>query len=203
MLDAPKIATAMNASPDPRALQTLGMEGVALTLWQRDLPDGLADWLDGLAPEQLPQMRGTMPVARVAEAVQNACRDAGATGQADALAMEVATIAQHAALTLAAPLLEVRLKVSTGQPSPKWHVDAVAGRVLCALRGPGTQYGPIDADGGAQSVHHVPRGAVAAFRGALWPGQELAGTVHRSPPATDGAPRLLLVIDPVEDWGRC
>lgn len=93
MRDAP-IATAMNARADPRVLQTLGMAGVALTLWQS------------------------------------------------------------------------------------------------------VQYGPIDVDGGAQSLHQMPRGA-------LWPGGELAGIVHRSPPASDGALRLLLVIDPVDDWGRC
>lgn len=203
MLDLPRIATAMNASADPRVLQTLGMEGVSLALWQRDLPEGLADWLGALAPDQLPQMRATMPASKVAKAVREACHAAQATAQAECFAEEIATIARHATLALGAPLLEVRLKVDTGQSCPKWHVDAVAGRVLCTLRGPGTEYGPIDADGHAQSVHQMARGAVAAFRGALWPGRELAGIVHRSPPATDGAPRLLLVIDPVDDWGRC
>ncbi|MEQ5868684.1 DUF1826 domain-containing protein [Sagittula sp. NFXS13] len=203
MLDLPRIATAMNASPDPRVLLTLGAEGVSLALWQRGLPDGLAAWLDGLPLEQLPRMRRTLPSAKVADAVRAACREAGATACADALAEEVATIARQATMALAAPMLEVRLSVSAGQPCPKWHVDAVPGRVLCTLRGPGTEFGPMDADGGAQSVHQMARGSVGAFRGALWPGAGLAGIVHRSPPATDGAPRLLLVIDPVDDLGAC
>jgi hypothetical protein len=203
MLDLPRIATAMNESSDACVLQTLGMEGVSLAVWRRALPEGLAAWLDTLPVERLPTMRRTLPVGKVAEAVRSACRHAGAGEAPDALAEEVATIAAHAAMALAAPLLEVRLSVSAGQPCPKWHVDAVAGRVLCTLRGPGTEFGPIDPHGGALSVHRLAPGHVGAFRGALWPGKELAGIVHRSPPAPEGAPRLLLVIDPVDDWGTC
>ena len=203
MLDLPRIATAMNASPDPCVLQTLGMKGVSLALWQRRLPQALTNWLDKLPPEKLPQFRRTLQVLKVGEAVRAACLETGETDHADALAAEVAAIAEQASMALAAPMLEVRLAVTARQSCPKWHVDAVPGRVLCTLRGQGTEFGPIDADGGAQSVHHMARGHVGAFRGALWPGQELAGIVHRSPPVKDGAMRLLLVIDPVDDWGAC
>jgi hypothetical protein len=203
MLDMPKIATAMNESADARVLQTLGMEGVSLAVWQRSWPEGLTAWLDSLPMDQLPTMRRTLPAAKVADAVRSTCREVGAAGQVDVLAEEVASIAHQATIALAAPMLEVRLSVSTSQPCPKWHVDAVPSRVLCTLLGPGTEFGPIDVNGGAQSVHRMARGHVGAFRGALWPGKELAGIVHRSPPATDGAARLLLVIDPVDDWGAC
>ena len=178
MLDTPKIAQEINESADPSVLQTLGMDGVSVAVWQRSLPERLTAWLDSLPTDQLPTMRLTLPAAKVADAVRAACHVSGAAGQVDALAQEVARIAEHAASVLAAPILEVRLSVSTGQPCPKWHVDAVPGRLLCTLRGPGTEFGPVNAHGDVQ-------------------------TLHRSPPATDGMPRLLSVIDPLDDRGVC
>lgn len=62
-------------------------------------------------------------------------------------------------------------------------------------------------DGAPGAIHRLPTGAVGLFRSMLWPGRELAGIVHRSPPAdgaTDtGATRLLLVVDPVDEAHAC
>jgi hypothetical protein len=101
------------------------------------------------------------------------------------------------------PLLELRLDVTEGQPCPKWHVDAVPGRLICTLRGPGTEFGSIGPDGEPQAIRRMARGAVGIFRGVLWPGRELAAVVHRSPPRNAGGPRLLVVIDPIDDAGAC
>lgn len=195
----PRIATAMNESRDPRVLGSLAMEGVSLAVWQRDLAPGLAEALDALPAERLPRMRRALTVGEVAPAVRAACIVAGTGEAALALSADVARLAGLAAEVLTAPLLQIRLDVTEGQPCPKWHLDAVPARMICALRGPGTEYGPIGPGGDPQAVHRLARGAVGMFRGALWPGPELAAIVHRSPPADGDGPRLLLVIDPVAD----
>lgn len=202
-LASPRFATAMNSSTDPRVLRTLGMEGVSLALWTRDLPDGLSAALDALPTDRLPRLRRRLPARDVAAAVLAACNAAGTGACAALLAPDVAALAAHASDVFASPLLELRLDVAEDQPCPKWHVDAVPGRLLCTLRGPGTEYGLMGQGGEPHSVHRMARGAVGAFRGALWPGRELAGIVHRSPPAEAGGPRLLVVIDPVDDAGAC
>ncbi len=199
----PRIAMAVTRSADPRVLQSLGMEGVSLALWTRDLPEDLAAALDALPAERLPRFRGRCAARDVAAAIHAACAEAGSGECAALLAAEVGALADHAMRIFASPLLELRLDVTEGQPRPAWHVDAVLGRLLCTLRGPGTEYGPIGPDGAPRSIHRMARGAVGAFRGALWPRQELAAIVHRSPPRYAGGPRLRVAIDPVEDAGSC
>ncbi len=199
----PRSATAMNSSDDPRVLRTLGMEGVSLALWTRSLPDDLARALDALPTDRLPRLRRSLTQSGVTGAIHDACDEAGTGDCAARLAADVETLAAHAMQVFASPLLELRLDVTEGQPCPKWHIDAVPGRLLCTLLGPGTEYGPIGPNGEPQSVHCMPRGAVGAFRGVLWPGRELAAIVHRSPPREAGGPRLLLVIDPAPNAGTC
>lgn len=199
----PRIAAAMNSSDDPRVLQTLGMEGVSLALWTRSLPRDLACALDALPADRLPRLRRSLAPSGVAGAIHEACEEAGTGDCAGCLAAEIEALAMHAMQVFASPLLELRLDVTEGQPCSKWHVDAVPGRLLCTLLGPGTEYGPIGPNGEPQSVHRMPRGTVGVFRGVLWPGRELAAIVHRSPPREEGGPRLLLVIDPAPDAGTC
>ncbi len=197
----PAIATAMNSSDDPNVLRTLGMKGVSLALWDRALPDDLAHTLDSLPPENLPVMRRRLAVSQVRRAVLEACEDAGANEIATDLATEIRELASHAMAVFASPMLEIRIQVTEGQPCPKWHVDAVQGRLLCTLRGPGTEYGPLQPSGEPDTVHRMTRGQVGVFRGALWPGRELAAIFHRSPPKDVGGTRLLVVIDPVDHAG--
>ncbi len=99
---------------------------------------------------------------------------------------------------------------------PRFHTDKVGIRLICAYVGPGTEWlSDEDADrtalggrvvvGGepdpvlckAGVVRHVPTGAIALLKGEAWPGNEARGVVHRSPPASKDAPRLLLTIDQV------
>lgn len=199
----PRIATAMNSSADPRVLQTLGMEGVSLALRTRSLPEDIARALDVLPTDRLPRLRRNLGPRGVADAIHEACEEAGTGECAALLTANGEALATHAMRAFASPLPELRPDVTEGQPRPKWYVDAVPGRLLCTLRGPGTEYGPIGPNGELQSIHRMARGAVGVFRGVLWPGRELAAIVHRSPPREAGGPRLLVVIDPVDDAGAC
>ena len=53
-------------------------------------------------------------------------------------------------------------------------------RLVCTLRGPGTEFSPARPDG-----------------------RELPGVVHRSPPADAAATRLLVVVDPIDEAHPC
>jgi hypothetical protein len=188
-------ATAMNQSSDPRILYTLGMEGVSLALWTGGLSENLASTLDTLPASRLPEMRQSLQLDQVSTAVHATCTEAGAEICADTLADYITDIAQRASAVFDTPFLNIRLDVTRDQPCPKWHLDAVPARLLCTLRGPGTEFGPIGQGDAPQSIHRMTRGAVGIFRGALWPARQPAGMLHRSPPCHDT--RLLLVIDPV------
>lgn len=98
-----------------------------------------------------------------------------------------------------------------------FHVDSLPARMLCTYAGGGTQWADEPhvrrAELGLQgrtpntantaivpdsaTIRTMPTGAVAIFKGRLWPGGESRGLVHRSHPVccADHA-RLRLVIDP-------
>lgn len=200
----PRLATRVNESWDPRVLDTLAMEGVALAVWHRPPSPALRSWLDALPVDRLPRMRRVIPATQARLAVAAACERAGtpAGRHRDELLDQVAEMVGVAGQVLAAPLVELRLDVTEGQACPRWHLDAVRARLLCTLRGPGTEFGPARPDGAAAAVYSVPTAAAGLFRGLLWPGPELSGVVHRSPPA-NGEARLLLVVDPLDDAGSC
>lgn len=199
----PRIATAMNSSTDPRVLQTLGMQGVSLALWERRLTDRLSRSLDALRLDRLPRMHRRLAVQHVAGAVGAACSEAGAGDCAKQLAADTEELAAHAVQVFSSLLLDIRFDVAEEQPYPTWHMSSLSGRMICTLSGPGIEYGPVGPRGRPQSIHRMARGAVGAFRGIFWPGQEIAGIVHRSPQRTAGERRLLVIIDPVDDAGAC
>ena len=199
----PNLITTTRSASDASVLQSIGQPGVALALWQRQLPDGLTDVLDALPIERLPSLRQRVGLGEVTSVLVEACEVAGTGGATDDLVAWVETLAHHALRAFGSPFLEIRLDATEGQPCPKWHIDAVSARLLCTLRGPGTEYGPIGTSGQPRSIHRMARGEVGIFRGALWPGGELSAIVHRSPPAAAGGPRLLIVIDPAHECECC
>ena len=202
----PRLATAVNSGAESAVLRTVAMEGVGLALWDRRPPGDFRAWLDALPDPRLPSLRATTPAMRVGPAVAGACAAAGLPEgpHRDRLVGDIAEMARVFAEVLAAPVLDIRLDVATGQACPKWHVDTVRARLLCTLRGPGTEFGAASPDGTPAQLHRVPTGSAGLFRGLLWPGPDVMGIVHRSPPARAGAAaRLLLVLDPAEDAGTC
>lgn len=199
LTEAPPV-TAMNQSSDRRVLGTIAMQNVAVALWQRDLSTNLGHWLSTLAPESLPQIRCRTGIDRVADAVQQACNEAGtpAGPRRQEMIADIADLARQAAAATGAPQVDLRLEATEGQACPKWHLDAVVLRLLCTLRGPGTQFGAARPGGGdPAAIHQMRSGDVALLRGKLWQSRRSPGVLHRSPPAQSGQTRLLLVIDPV------
>lgn len=200
----PAPATAMNSGHDPRVLGTIALPGVAVALWQRTTDPAWQVWLDALPPDRLPRLRQTLRPQDAATALRHAC-DAAALADCDhrrALIDQIAELAQHAALSLGALMVTLRVEVTDGQSCPKWHLDAVRARLLCTLRGAGTQFGPVSGPAQVDRIQQMPTGTAALFRGRSW-GAQPTGILHRSPPAIPGQTRLLVVVDPVEEAASC
>jgi hypothetical protein len=112
----------------------------------------------------------------------------------------------------------VGLRVATTERPmcPRFHVDRVQARMVCTLKGPGTQYldeehvlrsmlgrplparpaWPAGLRHAGSPIHTCNAGDVVLLKGESWPGNSGRGAVHRSPPAEahDGA-RLVVTID--------
>lgn len=197
-------ATAMNSAADPRVLGTIAMPGVAVALWQRPPDPGFQAWLDALHPDQLPRLRQVLRPQDAPAAIAAAC-DASALPHGphrQALTDQIAALTTQAASHLGALLVTLRIEVTAGQTCPKWHMDGVRARLICTLRGPGTQFGPASGPHDVAHVQQMPTGHAALFRGRAW-GNGATGILHRSPPAQPGRTRLVVVVDPVDEAASC
>jgi len=156
--------------------------------------------MDGLAPENLPSLRMILPVNRVADAVVMACELASIPPGTERriLTEDIAALGVIFADMMAVEMISLRLSPVADDGCTRFHQDCVAARLLCAYRGPGTQYMLPGPDGNPGPVRQLPTASVGVMRGKLWRGGK--GLLHRSPPLRAGEPpRLLLAIDPVLD----
>lgn len=196
---------------DPLGLTRIFDPEIQLAQWRRPVASVIGDWLAAhagdlgsgvrqtLAPGQQPDL-GRLP--------------AGA-GR-DALAADIALLADMLAELLDAASIGYRLEVVGKAMCPRLHVDRVGIRLLCTYRGPGTEWvedASVDrrflgtASGGRPDetsgllmpgyrIEAIPPFAVALLKGSLWQGNGGRGIVHRSPAvAADDAPRVLLAMD--------
>jgi hypothetical protein len=108
-----------------------------------------------------------------------------------------------------------RLNVLEHAMCPRFHVDKIPCRLVTTYSGNGTQWLPHDrvnrdklglksqglADEqsglyvNAADIQFVVTGHVALLKGELWQGNEGAGLVHRSPPASADEKRLVMTLD--------
>jgi hypothetical protein len=178
-------------------LAAIRKPGRAAAIWRRDVPTGFQAWLDALPPRHLPRGRVVLGPDAARDATRHLCDIAGmrAGPERDGLCDDVAALAR----ALDATCLRLRLDPVDGEGCSRFHVDRVRARLVCTLRGPGTEYG-ISTDGRPpRRVFEVPTGAPIVLRGTLWPG-EPTGLMHRSPPIEGtGIIRLVLVLDVVDD----
>lgn len=196
---------------DPLGLTRIFDPEIQLAQWRRPAEPVIADWLAAhasdlgsglrqmLAPGQQPEF-GRLP--------------AGA-GR-DALAADIALLADMLAELLDAETIGYRLEVVGKAMCSRMHVDRVGVRLLCTYRGPGTEWvedASVDrrflgaASGGqpdetsglllpGHRIETIPPFAVALLKGNLWQGNGGRGIIHRSPAAVaEQAPRVLLAMD--------
>ncbi|ARE84110.1 hypothetical protein ROSMUCSMR3_02641 [Roseovarius mucosus] len=192
------LATGVARGDSPGILHQVTRAGQAAAIWTRQREAGLAEWIDGVAVENLPQARCYCTAQRARAVAQAACEGAGLPiGRArEVLCDDIGALAVLFGQVMGRSALHLRLEVVRDDACRKFHLDQVPARLLCSYRGAGTEYGLMRAQGDPQPVCRMATGDVGIFRGALWSGDEMSGVVHRSPPlAGFGAARLLLVLD--------
>lgn len=196
---------------DPLGLTRIFDPEIQLAQWRRPAEPIIADWLAAHASDLGSGLRQQL---NPGERPDLARLPAGA-GR-DALAADIALLAEILGELLDATTIGLRLEVVGKAMCPRLHVDRVGIRLLCTYRGPGTEWvedASVDrcflgaASGGKPDeasglllpgyrIEAIPPFAVALLKGSLWQGNGGRGIVHRSPAvAPSDAPRILLAMD--------
>ncbi len=186
----------------PERLAAIRARGCAAAIWRRPASPRFQNWIDGLAPGELPRLREVLRPDAVREAVTKVCDAQGTPNGSERHRFidDLVSLSALFAAIMGAPFIRLRLDVVTNNACRKFHIDAVVARLICTYRGAGTQYGVSLDDADPRRVFTAPTGAPLLIRGRLWPGDMPSGLLHRSPPIEGtGETRLLLVLDPVHD----
>jgi Protein of unknown function (DUF1826) len=197
-------------SSDEAVLDRIRETGVALAIWRRQPPAGLAKWLDALPAERLPEGRFIGPAACVPARLAALCDlvslDDGP--QRQSLIGDISLLARAFARLIGSSDVDLRLEAVDHDSCWRFHRDHVGYRLNATYRGPGTQWPPpTDAARAsrAQRRYRGPVNEMLQFDVGVFKGVRLAGeaaVVHRSPPiAGSGQTRLFLCLNEVDDDG--
>jgi hypothetical protein len=179
-------------STEQTVLLTALRPDVAMALWLRELP---GDWKRGVAPLLAAAPFRVVAEGRPEEALDEAAAALPGPAPLDLLADALRLAHIFAAMTRN-PRVKLRIEGVTNDACRKFHVDAVGHRLLVTYAGAGTQWTMADPEQEGTTIHEVPAGAVALFRGRARPGAHM---LHRSPPLSalpeNRRARLVLCID--------
>ena len=169
-------------------LASIHQSDIDLVIWNRPAKASVYQEVATLSLGQLPAFR--------LESVALADLDAALTphtAATPALRTDIAELAKFYGRLLRLARLRIRLETVTTDACSLFHVDRVRLRLLTTYVGPGTDWLDVTAAPDERS-RRLPEGAVALFKGSLWPGSP--GCPHRSPPINGtGRHRLVLSID--------
>ena len=201
----------------PEVVRRIRSDGCDLAVWTRDLPEWVAAACGALATGGLNALDVTAAPGPALQAALASLAGVGAVGPW--LCADIEARVWDLADAADCGRVRVRLAVVRDAACAAFHVDTLRVRLLCTYHGEGMEWadepdvnrselgllGRSIAETNAAivpepgQIRTVPAGAVALFKGLLWPGNEGCGLVHRSAPSCCGEhPRLRLVIDPVE-----
>jgi Protein of unknown function (DUF1826) len=179
-----------------------------LAVWRRQPPPGLANWLDALPAEQLPEGRFIGPAACVPARLGGLCDLVGLDDgpQRQLFIGDIALLARAFARLIGSLDVDLRLEAVDHDSCWRFHCDYVGYRLNATYRGPGTQWPPpgwaVRASreqrqyGGP--LHQMRPFDVGVFKGVRLVGE--AAVLHRSPPvAGSGQARLFLCLNKVDD----
>ncbi len=195
-------------SSDRAVLDRIAEGGVALVVWNRPVAPGLAEWLDSLPPEHLPEGQFAGPAACVPARLATLCDLVGLddSGPRRALIDDVAQLARAFAGLAGSPDVDLRLEAVDHDSCWRFHRDHVGYRLNTTYRGPGTQWPPVEHAARAlraQRRYRGPLNEMPRFAAGVFKGVERAAAgavVHRSPPvAGKDVTRLFLCINEVQD----
>lgn len=185
------------------ALDAIHAPDCAAVILARPHDPALSNWLAGLPPDSLPQMREVLRPEDIRAALEQLCAALPDCNERARFIDDVTALAVRFAQLMAAPRLRLRLEVVTGNACRKFHIDYVTARLVCTWRGTGSQYGLAAIGAEPDHIHTVPTGQPILLRGTRWPTTPPSDLKHRSPPIEgSGERRLLLVLDPISDPGQ-
>jgi hypothetical protein len=185
-------------------LDRMAEDGVALAVWTRPPPAGIAEWLDALAAERLPDGRFVAEPRDVPARLAVLC-DLVAIENGPERAFlidDIAGLAEKFAQLSGSMRVDLRLEAVDHDSCWRFHRDHVGLRLNATYRGPGTQWPPLDQAGRAAraqrryrgEINELPRFAAGLFKGVRRAGA--AAVLHRSPPiAGSGLTRLFLCLN--------
>lgn len=187
---------------------------VNMAIWQRSLDQKLLDYSQQLAvncPELQMRLVGT-PDSIAAQLAENLPTVNEAADGHQLLVSDIVHVVEMFSCLFELKQVGLRLAVLRKAMCPKFHVDRVPCRLLCTYTGEGTHWHlaeNIEINSEIIGKHKVrsvnPKdasqqqqlnvGEVALLKGEEWLGNEGRGLVHRSPPASNNSPRLVLTLD--------
>ncbi|WP_305857831.1 DUF1826 domain-containing protein [Balneatrix alpica] len=209
---SPLPALSQSLSPELSVCTDILKDEVNLVLWQRRLTPEVADFAARLAEDGDGHWLLTLAVREEDEQVELAdwLSHASHWPGYQAFIDDVAELCSLYACLLGAKTLGLRLRSLDHAQCPRWHVDQVSVRLVCAYHGPGPQWVPARQARTLSAPNQQPVevrqagcGEVAWLKGERWMTQAGAdyqgqGIVHRSPPLAQGQRRVLLTLDWLE-----
>ncbi|AFO91745.1 DUF1826 domain-containing protein [Phaeobacter inhibens] len=199
---SPDVAQDVDMARDETGLRRFLDPDCAALIWQREAPANVQHWLDRVDPDRLPRGRVIVQPEMIARVLAEFCVMSGLPQgpEQDWLQADVTRLAGAFSSLMDTRYLRFRLDVVTTNACRKFHVDAIAARLVCTYRGTGTQLGVSHQGEPPAHVQTVATGSPLLLRGTRWPVQPPSGLLHRSPPIEgSGETRLVLVLDPVTD----
>ena len=193
---------------DGAVLDRIAESGVALAVWTRPAPRGLAAWLDALPPERLPDGRFIAAPTEVPARLAMLCDlvELGDSPARSRLIRDIANLAANFARISGSLRVDLRLEALNHDGCWRFHRDHVGLRLNATYRGPATQWPPLDQAARALRaqrryrgvLNELPRFAAGLFKGVRRAGP--AAILHRSPPiAGSGVTRLFLCLNEETD----
>ncbi len=186
----------------PKGLASIKDPACSAAIWKREPAAKFQNWIDSLDPVDLPRARIMLRAEMVRDAMADLL-EAYALPDCDERTMLIDDIAALAAMfssIMDSRYLRLRLDVIETNACRKFHIDALAARLICTYRGCATQYGNGAMGGEPKDIHDVPTGSPMILRGTSWRSTAEPGLLHRSPPIEGtGETRLVLVLDPISD----
>lgn len=178
--------------------QMLGelQSNIDATVWKRDLPSSVRQWLDTLIPAALPTGRFVMRPGRATDCVHDLFKAQGHTASPAVswLANDISRLAKYTCGPQQTGLVRLRLEAVDNNACSKLHIDNVVARMICTYRGPATQVGLSDA--ALETLHTIPTGMPILLKGTRWPDDRKPQLRHRSPPIDGlGLTRLVVVLE--------
>jgi hypothetical protein len=175
---------------------------VQVCAWPREIDPAITTYLESLG------QTGTMQVIETLQADdQLGLSHLPAGPGRNSLIDDLSLLRDIVCELLGCPAVGLRVARLGHAMCPGWHIDRTGIRLVCTYQGPGTEW-LVDQSINRCDLNHsgmedrdyiqASAGEIILLKGELWQGNELFGSVHRSPELTaSNRLRTLVTIDPL------